>query len=29
MVLTSRYDDVREVFATDPAFGVPYSPSST
>lgn len=26
MVLTSRYDDVREVFATDPAFGVPYKP---
>ena len=24
MVLTSRYDDVREVFATDAAFGVPY-----
>lgn len=26
MYLTSRYDDVREVFATDPAFGVPYKP---
>ncbi|RYY44438.1 MAG: cytochrome P450 [Sphingomonadales bacterium] len=26
MVLTSRHDDVREVFATDPAFGVPYKP---
>ena len=24
--LTSRYDDVREVFATDPAFGVIYKP---
>lgn len=24
--LTSRYDDVREVFATDPAFGVVYKP---
>lgn len=24
--LTSRYDDVREVFATDPAFGVIYQP---
>jgi cytochrome P450 len=24
MVLTSRYDDVREVFATDTVFGVPY-----
>ncbi|AQR73955.1 cytochrome P450 [Sphingomonas sp. LM7] len=24
--LTSRYDDVREVFATDPAFGVVYRP---
>ncbi|HZF94239.1 MAG TPA: cytochrome P450 [Allosphingosinicella sp.] len=24
MVVTSRYDDVREVFATDQAFGVPY-----
>lgn len=26
MVLTSRYDDVREVFATDPVFGVVYAP---
>ena len=26
MVLTSRYDDVKEVFATDPLFGVPYKP---
>lgn len=26
MYLTSRHDDVREVFATDPAFGVPYKP---
>lgn len=26
MVLTSRYDDVREVFATDPLFGVTYQP---
>ncbi|WP_052507970.1 cytochrome P450 [Sphingomonas hengshuiensis] len=26
MTLTSRYDDVREVFATDPAFGVVYAP---
>ncbi|WP_404334804.1 cytochrome P450 [Sphingomonas sp. MMS12-HWE2-04] len=26
MYLTSRYDDVREVFATDPAFGVIYKP---
>ncbi|UZK64631.1 cytochrome P450 [Sphingomonas sp. M1-B02] len=26
MVLTSRYDDVREVFATDAAFGVVYKP---
>ncbi|WP_448663371.1 cytochrome P450 [Sphingomonas sp. CJ20] len=25
MVLTSRYDDVREVFATDPVFGVQYA----
>ncbi len=26
MYLTSRHDDVREVFATDRAFGVPYKP---
>ncbi|MEN2711596.1 cytochrome P450 [Sphingomonas sp. NPDC092331] len=26
MVLTSRHDDVREVFASDPVFGVPYAP---
>lgn len=26
MTLTSRYDDVKEVFATDPVFGAPYKP---
>ncbi len=26
MVMTSRHDDVREVFANDPAFGAPYKP---
>jgi cytochrome P450 len=26
MTLTSRYDDVKEVFATDPVFGTPYKP---
>jgi cytochrome P450 len=26
MVLTSRYDDVKEVFGTDPVFGAPYKP---
>lgn len=26
MVLTTRHDDVREVFATDPVFGVSYAP---
>ncbi|MEP9358043.1 cytochrome P450 [Sphingomonas sp. KR3-1] len=26
MTLTSRYDDVKEVFGTDPVFGAPYKP---
>jgi cytochrome P450 len=26
MTLTSRYDDVKQVFATDPVFGAPYKP---